>query len=136
MKVDPTMYMKTKASSDKMSIDGQAFYMKMQQFLDNRQQSAGLLAENAELRGSFRNPNLAERNWACRSAPIRESRRGSVESAAPTPGFIHPITQSPDLPIPLVPVTHFPKSVIGRERTEDEGENVMASEVIVQTSHQ
>ena len=136
MKVDPTMYIKTNASSDKMSIDGQAFYTKTQQFWDNRQQSAGLLAENAELRGSFRNPNLAERNWACRSAPIRESRRGSVESAAPTPGFIHPITQSPDLPIPLVPVTHFPKSVIGRERTEDEGENVMASEVIVQTSHQ
>jgi hypothetical protein len=47
MKIDPTMYMKTKASSDKMSIDGQAFYTKMQQFLDNRQQSADFLAENA-----------------------------------------------------------------------------------------
>jgi hypothetical protein len=34
---------------DKMSIDGQAFYTKMQQFLDNRQQSAGFLAENAEI---------------------------------------------------------------------------------------
>jgi hypothetical protein len=47
MKIDPTMYMKTKASSDMMSIDGQAFYTKMQQFLDNLQQSAGFLAEDA-----------------------------------------------------------------------------------------
>jgi hypothetical protein len=48
-KIDPAMYMKKKASSDTMSIGGQAFYTKMQQFLDSRQQSAGLLAENADI---------------------------------------------------------------------------------------
>jgi hypothetical protein len=42
MKVDPTMYMKTKASNHKMSIDGQAFYTKMQHLRDNRHQSVGL----------------------------------------------------------------------------------------------
>ena len=47
MKIDPTMCMKTQDRMTKCTPIGTAFYTKMQQFWDNRQQSAGLLAENA-----------------------------------------------------------------------------------------
>jgi hypothetical protein len=47
MEIDPTMCMKKQATMTKYTPVYIALYTKMQQFWNNRQQSAGLLAENA-----------------------------------------------------------------------------------------